>query len=804
MSPLRRRNSDVERGRKRPARSGPRSGGLSRPFANAAVHRPLPHDSAVLHVTGEARYVDDLPEPRGLLHAYVRLSDRAHARIVRIDAAPARAAPGVAAVLTAGDLPASNDVGPVLPGDPLLADGTVEYHGQAVLAVAADSIDLARKAAHLVVVEYQDLPATLTIEEALAREEFVLPTEVMRRGQPAAALARSPRRLAGRLAIGGQEHFYLEGQVAMAVPGEHGTMRLYASTQHPAEVQHLVAKVLGVPDAAVVTETRRMGGAFGGKETQAAPTACLAALLAWKTGRAVKLRLDRDDDMILTGKRHDFLADYDVGFDDEGRIRALDLVLSSRCGISPDLSGAVNDRAMMHADNAYYLPHVSITSNRCHTHTVSNTAFRGFGGPQGMMAIEQVVDEIARHLGRDPLEIRKLNLYGGEGRTLTPYHQEVEEDLRGLVAALERDAGYAARRRELEAFNAASPWLKRGIALTPVKFGISFTTTFMNQAGALVHVYTDGSVHVNHGGTEMGQGLFVKVAQVVADELGLPIDRVQITATATDKVPNTSPTAASSGSDMNGKAAQAAARTIRERLAACVAEQLGGRPADAVFADGKISIGRRSLDFAAAARLAHQRRVSLSSTGFYATPGIHYDRKRHRGRPFLYFACGAAVSEVEIDTLTGEYRVRRVDVLHDCGDSINPAIDLGQVEGGFVQGMGWLTTEELWWDAQGRLATHAPSTYKIPTCGDVPEDFRVTLLHLPNRVPTIHRSKAVGEPPLMLAISVFQALRDAIAAVGAHRLAPRLDAPATPERVLLAVEELRARLAADKVPEATG
>jgi len=801
MSPRRSRSSGSSGRPPSPALAARRASSLS---LLGAVHRPLPHDSATLHVTGAARYVDDLPEPRDLLHAHVRLSDRAHARIVRIDVAPAVAAPGVAAVLTARDLPASNDIGAVFPGDPVLAGGTVEYHGQAVLAVAAASIDLARKAAQLAAIEYQDLPAILGVEEALARKEFVLPTEVMRRGHPAAALARSPRRLQGRLAMGGQEHFYLEGQVAMAVPGERGTMRLYASTQHPGEVQHLVAKVLGLPDAAVVTETRRMGGAFGGKETQAAQIACIAALLAWRTGRPVKLRLDRDDDMILTGKRHDFLADYDVGFDEDGRIRALDLVLSSRCGISPDLSGAVNDRAMMHADNAYHLPHVSITSHRCRTNTVSNTAFRGFGGPQGMMAIEQVVDEIARHLGRDPLEVRKLNLYGGKGRTLTPYHQEVEEDLRGLVAALERDAGYAERRREIAAFNASSPWLKRGIALTPVKFGISFTTTPMNQAGALVHVYTDGSVHLNHGGTEMGQGLFVKVAQVVADELGVPVDRVRIDATATDKVPNASPTAASSGSDMNGKAAQAAARAIKERMAACVAEHLGGRPAEVVFAAGKVSLGRRSLDFGEAAKLAHWERVSLSSTGFYATPKIHYDRKRHRGRPFLYFACGAAATEVEIDTLTGEYRVRRVDVLHDCGDSINPAVDMGQVEGGFVQGMGWLTTEELWWDAQGRLRTHAPSTYKIPTCGDVPEDFRVTLLHLPSREPTIHRSKAVGEPPLMLAISVFHALRDAIAAVGEHRLAPRLDAPATPERVLLAVEDLRARLARDQAPEATG
>jgi xanthine dehydrogenase large subunit len=770
-----------------------------------AVHAPLPHDSAIRHVTGEARYVDDLPEPRDLLHAYIKPSDRAHARITRVDVSAVAAAPGVAAVLTARDLPAANDIGPVLPGDPVLADGLVEYWGQAVLAVAAETVDLAREAAGRAVIDYEDLPAVLTIEEALRRSSFVVPTEVMRRGHSAAALGRAPHRLRGLLAIGGQDHFYLEGQVALAIPREGGELLIHSSTQHPSEVQHLVAKVLGLPDSAVVVEVRRMGGAFGGKETQASLFACLAALLARRTGRPVKLRPDRDDDMILTGKRHDFRIEYDVGFDEDGRLGALELVLASRCGMSPDLSGAVNDRAMMHADNAYFLPHVTVTSHRCKTNTVSNTAFRGFGGPQGMMAIEHVVDEVARHLGKDPLVVRKLNLYGGEGRTLTPYGMEVEDDVGALVEELERTSDYAARREGIARFNAGSPILKRGIALTPVKFGISFTTTHLNQAGALVHVYTDGSVHLNHGGTEMGQGLFVKVAQVVADELGVGIDQVRITATSTEKVPNASATAASSGSDLNGKAAQLAARALRSRLAKVVAEHLGGDPADVVFEGGKVRLGRRAVDFAAAAKLAHQARVSLSATGFYRTPKLHWDRKRHRGRPFLYFACGAAVSEVEIDTLTGEYRVRRVDVLHDCGDSLNPAIDRGQVEGGFVQGMGWLTTEELWWDERGRLGTHAPSTYKIPTCSDVPADFRVTLRYARNREPTVHRSKAVGEPPLMLAISVFHALRDAIAAVGAHRLAPRLDAPATPERVLLSVAELRARLAGgEALPEATG
>ncbi|HEX9289940.1 MAG TPA: molybdopterin cofactor-binding domain-containing protein, partial [Anaeromyxobacteraceae bacterium] len=507
------------------------------PGREPAVHAALAHDSAERHVTGAARYVDDLPEPRDLLQAFVRLSERAHARVTKLDVSAVAASPGVAAVMTARDLPASNDIGPVLPGDLVFADGLVEYWGQSLFAVAAESLDLARAAAFRADIGYEDLPAILTVEEALAQRSFVLPTQVMRRGSSAAALARAPRRLSGRLALGGQEHFYLEGQVAMAVPREGGTMLVHASTQHPSEVQHVVAKVLGIAASAVAVEVRRMGGAFGGKETQAAPVACVAALLAARTGRPVKLRLDRDDDMIFTGKRHDFVAEYDVGFDAEGRIRGLDLVLASRCGFSPDLSGAINDRAMLHADNCYYLENVTITSHRCKTHTVSNTAFRGFGGPQGMMAIEHVVDEIARALGKDPLDVRKLNFYGTKDRNVTPYHMKVEGDvLPGLVGELERTSEYARRREEIGRFNVASPWQKRGLALTPVKFGIAFTALQMNQAGALVHVYTDGSVHLNHGGTEMGQGLLIKVAQVVADELGVGVDRVQITATTTEKV----------------------------------------------------------------------------------------------------------------------------------------------------------------------------------------------------------------------------------------------------------------------------
>ena len=770
----------------------------------AAVAKPIAHDSAAKHVTGQAFYIDDLPEPPRLLHAYLKLADIAHGHIAELDVAAVRTAPGVAAVLTAADLKFCNDIGPVQPGDPVLSDGEVLYWGQPVFAVAARSIAEAREAAALATVAYQELPAILTIDEALAAGSFVLPSETMQCGDAPGVLATAPHRLSGRLAIGGQEHFYLEGQVAMAIPQEDGDMLVLSSTQHPSEVQHLVAKVLGRPDNAVVCEVRRMGGGFGGKETQAALFACVAALLADRTGRPVKLRPDRDDDMIVTGKRHDFIADYDVGFGPGGRIVAMNLTLASRCGYSPDLSGSVNDRAMLHADNCYYIPNALIRSHRCKTHTVSNTAFRGFGGPQGMMAIEHIVDEIARFLGKDPLSIRKLNLYGKKSRNVTPYRMTLEDNIaKELIEELEASGDYARRRAEIAAFNATSPWIKRGIALTPVKFGISFTAQLLNQAGALVHVYTDGSVHLNHGGTEMGQGLFIKVAQVVADELGIDLDRVKILATSTAKVPNTSPTAASSGSDLNGKAAQAAARTIRDRLASCAAHQFGGRPEQYSFAGGMVRRGDLAIPFKDLVKRAYAARLSLSSTGYYRTPKIHYDSKTHTGRPFYYFAYGAALTEIELDTLTGEYRLMRADILHDCGESLNPAVDLGQVEGGFVQGMGWLTSEELCWDERGRLMTHAPSTYKIPTASDVPADFRVSLYREGrNREPAIYRSKAVGEPPLMLGISVFHAIRDAIAAAAGGRAQPHLDAPATPERVLWALEELRGNKVRTLLPEA--
>ena len=754
------------------------------------------HESAALHVAGEAHYTDDLPEPQGTLYAALGVSPIAHGRIVDLDLAPVRSAEGVVDVIVAVDVPGANDVGPILHDDPILADTFVHFAGQPVFAVAATSVELARRAALLAKLSIDPLPAILSIDDAMAAEAFVVPPAHVSRGDAPTALARAPHRMSGRVHSGGQDHFYLEGQVALAVPDEDGGMQVDVSTQHPGEVQHMVAHALAIDTHAVVVRCRRMGGGFGGKETQMSLFACVAALLARRTGRAVKLRLDRDDDMRSTGKRHAFRHDYDVGFDDEGRILGLDLALASRCGFSADLSGPVNDRAVFHADNAYWLPDVAIHSYRCRTNTVSDTAFRGFGGPQGMFAIEAIIDEIARALGRDPLDVRKANLYGVGERNVTPFGMTVEDNIAPpIIDRLEQTSRYRERRRELAQWNGASPIVKRGIALTPVKFGISFTATHYNQAGALVHVYRDGSVLVNHGGTEMGQGLFTKVRQVVARELGVPIERVRVSASDTSKVPNASPTAASSGSDLNGMAARDACRKLRERLLPIAARELRCRVEEVSFRDGKAFGGERRMPFSEVTRAAYFARASMSATGFYATPKVHYDRDTLTGRPFFYYAYGAAVSEVAIDTLTGEHRLVAVDILHDVGQSLNPAIDRGQIEGGFLQGWGWLAMEELWWDGEGRLRTHAPSTYKIPTSRDWPERVRIDFWPEPNREETIYRSKAVGEPPLMLALSGFHAIRDAIASVAGYRLSPRLDAPATDERILASVNEIRQRSA---------
>ena len=754
---------------------------------NKSVGKALPHDSAHLHVSGSAAYTDDLPEPRDLLHVAVGMSSKAHAKIRSMDLADVLAADGIVDICVAADIPGENNCGPIVADEQILTADISTYAGQALFAVAAETVDQARKACRLAKIDYEEREPILDSMEAIEKQSFVLPTETLQRGEPDSALAAAPHRLQRRLQLGGQDQFYLEGHIAMAIPEEDGGLLVYSSTQHPDEVQNLVAHATGRAAKDVVCICRRMGGAFGGKESQAATIACIAALMANKTGRACKLRLDRDDDMIMTGKRHDFVIDYDVGFDDSGRIQGIDFMFASRCGISADLSGPVNDRTMFHCDNTYFLENVHIESHRCKTNTVSNTAFRGFGGPQGMYAIEYAIDDIARTLDKDPLEIRRRNFYGIGERDTTQYGQKVDDNIiNEVVDKLEVDAKYSKRRKAVRNFNASSAVLKRGIALTPVKFGISFTATHLNQAGALVHVYRDGTVHLNHGGTEMGQGLFIKVAQVVADELGIGVERIRLNAADTSRVPNASATAASSGSDMNGKAAQLAAAKIRARLTEFAAKQFTVAEASIDFSANEVRVGDKRIGFDELVQLAWLDRISMSATGFYKTPKIHYDRATFSGRPFFYYAYGAAVSEVVVDTLTGEYRLLRVDIVHDCGDSLNPAVDLGQVEGGYVQGVGWLTSEELCWNAAGELTTHAPSTYKIPTCSDLAPDFRVQLLqNTANREDTIYRSKAVGEPPLMLGISAFHAIRDAIASD--DQPLPDLQAPATPEAVLKAI-----------------
>ena len=762
--------------------------------AGPACGQALAHESATLHVTGAARYIDDIPLPAGTLHVALGLSPVAHGRLNGLDLSAVHSAPGVVAVLQASDIPGENNVGPILKDDPIFASGSVQYAGQPMFAVVATSYDAARRAALLGRADITPLPAILDARDAIAQQSFVLPSVSFARGDPDAAMARASHRLQGSFAVGGQEHFYLEGQVAAALPQEDGGVLVYSSTQHPSEVQHLVAHALRLPAHQVTVQCRRLGGGFGGKESQPALFAAVAAMAATRLGRAVKLRIDRDTDMRITGKRHDFIADWTAGFDDEGRIAAFDVMMASRCGYSADLSGPVNDRAICHLDNAYFIGHLRVLSHRCRTHTVSNTAFRGFGGPQGMLIIESAIDAIARHLRKDPLAVRRLNFYGDGERNTTPYGMTVEDNiLPALTDKLVADSGYHARRAAIARENAASPLLKRGMALVPLKFGISFNATHFNQAGALVHVYSDGSVLVNHGGLEMGQGLHTKVVQVVADEFGLPAASVRVSATDTAKVPNTSATAASTGTDLNGKAAQQAARTIRERIADFLARR-HGVAADAVrFANGRVQVGDASIRFADAAHAAWMARISLSSTGFYATPKIHFDPATRQGRPFFYFAYGAAVAEVAIDTLTGEHRMLRIDLLHDCGRSLNRALDRGQVEGGFLQGAGWLTCEELWWNERGELKTHAPSTYKIPAAGDWPAVANVQLLEpAENREDTVFRSKAVGEPPLMLGMSVFFALRDAVAAAAGPEAAERLMAPATPEAVLRALGALDA------------
>lgn len=764
-------------------------------ISRSTLHESTRHDSGPKHVSGSAEYIDDMIEPAGTMHAYLALSTKPHAEIVAIDYAAVKASPGVIGVLTAEDIPGENDVSPSHKHDePIFAIGKVHFWGQPLFAVIAETRDQARRAAHLAKVEYKDLPFALDVRAAQAAGgQMVTEPLKLERGDVAGGLDNSPRRVKGSVTIGGQDHFYLEGQIAMAVPGEDEDVTVFSSTQHPSEVQLMVAHVLNIQQHAVTVNVRRMGGGFGGKETQGNLFAAVAAIAAKKWNRACKIRPDRDDDMTATGKRHDFVVDYDVGYDETGKIQAVDAVYGARAGFSSDLSGPVTDRALFHADNAYWYPAVRVRSEPLYTNTVSNTAFRGFGGPQGMMAAERWIEDIAYDLGRDPLDIRKANFYGTDSENVTPYHQVVEDNIvHRVVDELEQSADYQARRAAILAYNAGSAILKKGIALTPVKFGISFTATWYNQAGALVHVYKDGSIHLSHGGTEMGQGLYIKVAQVLADAFCVGLDAIKIMATSTGKVPNTSATAASSGSDLNGMAAWDAANQIKARLVTHAAKLYQCDEAAVEFVPGGIQAGEQFVEFAELIASAYLNRVQLSAAGFYQTPKIHWDRATGRGHPFYYFAYGASVSEVTIDTLTGEYVVDRVDILHDVGRSLNPAIDIGQVEGGFIQGMGWLTTEELVWDDKGQLRTKAPSTYKIPVASDVPPIFNVRLAEWSvNKEPTIGRSKAVGEPPLMLAMSVVEALSMAVASVAEYKIAPRLDTPVTPERVLMGCERLK-------------
>ncbi|MCD6005801.1 xanthine dehydrogenase molybdopterin binding subunit [Halomonas sp. XH26] len=764
------------------------------------------HESAIKHVTGRAAYIDDLALPANALHLAAGLSSVAHGRITRMDLEAVRSAPGVVDVISVADVPGHTDIGPVFPGDPIMADGEVLYAGQVLFAVAADSHRAARQAVEKAIIEIEERPASLDPVAAANAGDLVRPTHQQISGDWEKAFADAAIVVAGKQFVGGQEHFYLEGQACVAHPSEDEGVMIHTSNQHPSETQKLVAEVLGIPFHAVTVETRRMGGGFGGKETQASPWACIAALIARRTGRSCRFRLPRVDDMRVTGKRHPFHNDYRLGVDAHGVILGGDINVIGDCGYSPDLSDAIVDRAMFHSDNAYSLGDVRVTGYRARTHTASNTAFRGFGGPQGMMVIEAAMEDIARRLGEDPLTIRKRNFYR-DGRNTTHYGQTVDQTvlLHELVEQLETSSDYWQRRREIREFNAKSPVIRKGLALTPVKFGISFTAQHLNQAGALLHVYTDGSVMINHGGTEMGQGLHTKICQVVARELGLDLDSVRITATRTDKVPNTSPTAASSGADLNGQAARDAALKLKTRLYDFAAEHYHLDRETIHIKEGYLIAGfgesERRIAWGELVQAAYLSRISLSEKGFYATPLIHYDRASGNGRPFYYYAFGAAVAEVSIDTLSGEYLVDRVDILHDVGDSLNPAIDIGQVEGGFIQGMGWLTSEELKWNGKGQLISNGPATYKIPTYGDLPATFNTSLMEgHPNSMASIYRSKAVGEPPFMLGMSVWAALRDGLASLNGYTQAIPLDTPATPERVMAAAEAARAKLdpAADK------
>ena len=760
------------------------------------INEKRPHESGVKHVSGRANYTDDIPEIPGTLYGAIGWSKKAHALITKINLDKVIKSEGVIDVVTSSDIEGRNDVGPVYDGDPIFPK-KAEYYGQPLFAVAAKTIESARKAVLKAKITYKTLKPITTIKEALKKKSYVLKEKVVKKGEALKAIENSIGRLKGSFTTGSQEHFALEGQTAFVIPQEDNDFKVFSSTQHPSETQQIISKMLNQKSNTITVETRRIGGGFGGKETQSFIFAAICTLLAKKTKCPVKLRMDRDDDIIITGKRHDFYSEYEVGFDELGIIKGLKLKLASRCGASPDLSGAINERALLHIDNAYYLENILVENYLCKTNTASNTAFRGFGGNQGMMAIENIIDHIANSLKKDPAEIRRRNFYQKKKKNITHYNMKIEDNvIQEIFDQLLKSSNYKSRQLSIKKFNQSNKFIKKGIAITPVKFGISFTTWHLNQAGALVHIYcNDGSVHINTGAIEMGQGTYTKIAQLVANELGLPFSKVKVSATRTDKVPNTSASAASSTTDLNGAAALNAISKIKISLAKYVKRKYKIKGDEGIYENGTVKFKGKKFKFNSLIKEAYLNRVPLSSSGFYATPKIHFDKKNFKGRPFLYFAYGAAVSEVLVDTLTGENRILRADILHDAGKAINPAIELGQIEGGFVQGAGWLTMEEVNWKTNGQLTTHSPSTYKIPAANDMPEKFNVEIFKKGKNIENvINKSKTTGEPPLMNAMSVFFAIKNAISSVANYNLIPKLNAPATPERILMSINELKKRI----------
>ena len=760
------------------------------------ISEKRPHESGIKHVSGRAYYTDDIPEPLETLYGAIGWSKKAHAIIKKINLDKVVKSAGVIAVVTGKDIVGRNDVGPVYDGDPIFPK-KAEYYGQPLFAVAAKTTELARKAVLKAKISYKTLKPIITIQNALKKKSFVLKEKIIKKGEALKAIENSVNRLKGNFTTGSQEHFALEGQTAFVIPEEDNDFKVFSSTQHPSETQQIIAKMLNQKSNTITVETRRIGGGFGGKETQSFIFAAICTLLAKKTKHPVKLRMDRDDDIIITGKRHDFYSEYEVGFDELGIIKGLKLKLASRCGISPDLSEAINERALLHIDNAYYLENVLVENYLCKTNTASNTAFRGFGGNQGMMAIENIIDHIATSLKKDSAEIRRRNFYQKKKKNITHYNMKIEDNvIQEIFDQLIKSSNYKSRQLSIKKFNKGNKYIKKGIAITPVKFGISFTTWHLNQAGALVHIYcNDGSVHINTGAIEMGQGTYTKIAQLAANAFGLPFNKIKVSATRTDKVPNTSASAASSTTDLNGAAALNAISKIKQNLASFVKRKYKIKNGEAVYENGMIKFKGKSFKFNTLIKQAYLNRVSLSSSGFYTTPKIYFDKKTFKGRPFLYFCYGAAVSEVVIDTLTGENKIIRADILHDAGKAINPAIELGQIEGGFVQGAGWLTMEEVKWKSNGQLTTHSPSTYKIPAASDMPEKFNVEIFKKgKNNENVINKSKTTGEPPLMNAMSVFFAIKNAIASIGNYNMNPILNAPATPEKILMSINQLKRKV----------